>query len=415
MKNKIDKNEILKMMVNSGSIDYDDVPKTMKDLDLLDLHNYEIWYSENANYWITHVKDETRKGNKRRVKRRKKEDLIKYLVAFYKGKTKDELRFRDFYLEWLEYRKIKVSDRTRNKDIDNYNRYYANNWIANKIISEIKLLDVEKFLCTTVKDNGLDKKQIYNMRSVLNDVLEYALMREIITNNPAANYKIPKNIITKRPKPDSVDEVFTPEEQAKILHAIENRRNEWNLAYMAVALTFNLGLRVGELATLKWSDVKDSYIAIQRQEVSYQRVLKDGTKGELITRVEEQPKSNAGFRVLYLTKEARKVLAKTKEIAFKFGWYNKDGYIFVGKNGRLTVRQLEKPMETICIKLKIKRRNIHKIRKTFISSLIDKDINLEEVRRLSGHEKINTLLDSYCYNREDKKETEEKIERATAR
>lgn len=69
-------------------------------------------------------------------------------------------------------------------------------------------------------------------------------------------------------------------------------------------------------------------------------------------------------------------------------------------------------METICKKLKIKVRFNHKIRKTVLSTLIDRGINLEEVRRISGHESIKTLLDSYCFNRFPKEHVEDIMEKA---
>ena len=76
------KEKLLNELLSSGKIKYDDVANIMKDLDLLDMHNFDIWYSESSDFWITHVKDETRKNNKRRVKRRKKEALFLHEIVF---------------------------------------------------------------------------------------------------------------------------------------------------------------------------------------------------------------------------------------------------------------------------------------------------------------------------------------------
>lgn len=415
--------EILNVLMNSGKIKAnDDVAKIMKNIEVLEIHPYAISYLESEDYWYTRVQDNTKKNKRRRVKRKNKADLIEYLVNYYKEDLNKEVTFGELYLEWFEHRKLKVAERTRNRNIDDYNKFYADNGISKMKIVDITHLYVEEFLCRAVSENKLNKKSYQNMVIVLRGVLGYAVKRGIITENPTKekddprkNYSVPKNILRKESKAKSQDEVFTLQEQKDIIRCIDNRLNEHNLAYLAVKFTFELGLRVGELSALKWTDISGRHITIQRQEVSNVENNANGTKGSLVVGVKEQPKSEAGFRSLYLTKTALKVLTEVKEIAFKYGWYNKDGYIFVGENGRLTVRQLLRPMGTICTKLNIKPRNIHKIRKTVISSWIDDGINLEECRQMSGHESIKTLLDSYCFNREDRSEVEERLERISAR
>lgn len=54
----------------------------------------------------------------------------------------------------------------------------------------------------------------------------------------------------------------------------------------------------------------------------------------------------------------------------------------------------------------------HKIRKTYISTLIDSGLNIDEIRRMAGHTDERTTYGNYCYNRLTNSQTEEKIENA---
>lgn len=60
-------------------------------------------------------------------------------------------------------------------------------------------------------------------------------------------------------------------------------------------------------------------------------------------------------------------------------------------------------------------KTCHKIRKTYISTLIDSGLNIDEIRRMVGHSDERTTYGNYCYNRLTNKETEETIEKAFSR
>jgi len=57
-------------------------------------------------------------------------------------------------------------------------------------------------------------------------------------------------------------------------------------------------------------------------------------------------------------------------------------------------------------------KSIHKIRKKLISTSIDSGLNIDEIRRIAGHEDAQTTFNSYCYNRLDKAQTNNLITNA---
>ena len=52
----------------------------------------------------------------------------------------------------------------------------------------------------------------------------------------------------------------------------------------------------------------------------------------------------------------------------------------------------------------------HKIRKTFISSLFDNNMNIDTIRETAGHADERTSLNNYCFNQDDTTELEAKLE-----
>ena len=56
---------------------------------------------------------------------------------------------------------------------------------------------------------------------------------------------------------------------------------------------------------------------------------------------------------------------------------------------------------------------MHKIRKTYISTLIDNEnININYIRQMVGHADERTTYSNYCFNRKPKDMTENEMEKA---
>ena len=67
-------------------------------------------------------------------------------------------------------------------------------------------------------------------------------------------------------------------------------------------------------------------------------------------------------------------------------------------------------LEKYCKHLGIAYRSPHKIRKTYISKLIDDNVNINTIRELVGHESERTTYRSYCYSRKTETQTQEQLE-----
>lgn len=153
---------------------------------------------------------------------------------------------------------------------------------------------------------------------------------------------------------------------------------------------------------------------IQRMEVKVHQKNADGTWGKRGYDVVAHTKSLAGMRRIYLTKEAREVLRMVKESNCRQGYSDTEGYMFLNKSGRIHEGSLDRKLRTLCRRIGIEEKSLHKIRKTYISTLIDQGINLNTIREIVGHEDERVTLNNYCFDRRSTEQIEEQLEKALA-
>lgn len=151
-------------------------------------------------------------------------------------------------------------------------------------------------------------------------------------------------------------------EQNALLRAVERNNNERDIAIVRVLL--NTGLRVHELCTLIWQDIKLS----DRQGTL---TVKRGKGGK--------------WRQVPLNKDARNALL---QIGYK-QYAGSVEPIFTGQRGRLTPRGVQNVLSRYAKILGL-ALSPHTLRHTFCKNLVDASVTLEKVAALAGHDNLNT-------------------------
>lgn len=322
--------ELLQIFDSEGTINSDDVQKIvinmLKKKEALKKHEYDIWQGNNGR-WYTYLPDNTCKNGRRQIAKCSRGKIEEAIFELYLNnqeiakKLNENVSFKDLYLDWMtNYKSLKVSEGTRDRIASDYNRFYRSSHLASKKIRSITTLDCECFIHQLIKSNNLNAKQTYNMMIIIKQVLEYAVRKGIIKESPMDQFELSKKVLRKSAQADSKSQVFTLYEQSLIISkALADFRKRNYLALLAIALDFHLALRNGELVAIKWSDIEGNYITINRTEIKYNKVQEDGTKKASVTEVKEWPKSDAGYRKLYLTSQSRELLELIKDFSVKMG------------------------------------------------------------------------------------------------
>lgn len=419
--------DVLKFAIESGMIDLSyiqDKYEMSKREELLSNHKWAISQGKDG-YWRTYLPDEE-KGRKM-VKRKTQKDIENLVISYIKSQSEEEeikkknkkITLEELYKEWIVSKEKHTNSSSYIKRItSDWEKYYVvQKSLINKPIIEFTKNELDDWAHEMIKEKELTKKQYYNMSIIIRQSLEYAVEKGYIEKNPFEKIKINSKMFRKVKKPLPQTQVYLTDEIPKIVYDMLRRfkNNPENTSPLAVLLDFEIGVRIGELVALRLSDISEdwTYIHIQRQAVrEYERIEENSTKMRFSGfKVVEYTKSDDGDRQVYLTDLARKIIKIVLSVN-EYYKYKCEDYIFVKGNQRLSHYTIQSKLYRGCESIGIITKTMHKVRKTYISSLIDSGLNIDEIRRQAGHSDERTTYGNYCFNRLTAPETQAIMENA---
>lgn len=364
-------------------------------------------YQDSQKRWCTYITDKN--TNRRKLIARLSYDaLIEALYNRYKveeyEKDISKVTLSKLYSEWIDHKRLHgVAGSTILRYETDWKRFYQNSAIVNKPISALTKKELDDWLHLIVLENHMTRKQYVNVASIIKQEIDYAMELGIVEQNNARLVKIESRMFKSVKKKPSESQVYSDNEILSIKEYawsdIENPRLVYKSVPLAIIFMFNTGMRVGEVCVLKYDDIDGNYIHVDKMLVRDEVEIKDDTKGMF------------GDRWVPLTEEAKTVISKSITLHRDLG-LEKCEYIFSSDGSYLPHRAVNDRLRVYCRKLGITFRSSHKIRKTYISTLIDGGVNINTIREIVGHKDERTTLNCYCYDRLSLDERREKIEKA---
>ena len=287
-------------------------------------------------------------------------------------------------------------------------------------------LYLEQWAHMLLKNEPMTQKAFYNLTIIIKQCLEYSCEEgiNVLKENPWDRVKINKKLFVKNKKPKSKTQVYSHSEQKLLIQAAKKRyeKSPNCSTPLMIMLNFQLGLRVGELCALKYSDIdvnEDGKQVINVQRMETEQFEVDQETGKTINKgycILDRVKSDAGEREIYLNSEARKIIAEVKKLNQTYNRYD-DGYLFMNckKGKRTTTKAVSTYLASLCKEIGIIRKSNHKIRKTYITNSQMAGVPMDTVRRIVGHEDARVTLNSYLFDTLDNKELYDRLEAATVR
>lgn len=369
-------------------------------------HPYTIFKSKDGRY-RTYIKDPSASSGRRMIVKSSRAKLEDAIVDQYTSMSEDmfsaNATLASLYPDWIEYKALHVEYTTIKRVIKDWKRYYEGAAIVSKPICSITKLDLDEWIHKMIKKYDMDYHQYGNFSLILRQELEYAVDRGIIDSNPFLSVRIDKKRVLRaeHKKPDET-QVFTPEELEFIYERAEkdflsNSRPKHKLVPLAVQFLFQTGMRLCEIASLRYEDIDGDEIIVRRM-VRY-------PGGEII----DSTKGTFGDRRVPLTPKALELIdiARKKQ---KDNGQKDMQYIFVMTGGPIHIYlAIQKAFAKYCRQLDIQQRGPHKARKTYISELLDSGININTIRAVAGHKDEHTTFNNYCYDRRTKSERNAQI------
>lgn len=403
----ISSKQILSFLIANGTIDTGDIQNILsmkKKEKVSQIHMYEIFQGKGKDKrWFTYVADESKESGRRKVAKQTEPDLYDYLYDFYFGNAKKQYEnssLADIYIEWLKYKNT-LSNRSnyiRRIDCD-YKKYYVNEPLSKTILvkplKNLTKIDIETWAYAVIKKHKLTKKAYYNMSLILRQVFEYMVDKEVFQDNPYKRVKIKVSAYTKVCKKKAETQIFFPDELPRITecaYTLAEETNDEN--YLSIPLFFYSGVRLGECLGLGYEDFhpETNSLYIHRSLVAVEKLNEDGSWEKRRYEIEDSLKHNADPREILVVDECFEIAEKVRKIQESKGV--KQELLFKVE----TPAEVEYKLYSICDRLGILKRSTHKIRKTYISTLLNHQMDADFVREQAGHKYLKTTLDSYTYS-----------------
>ena len=389
---------ILKDAINSGIVDIDSVLDTLmstKREKILKIHPYTITPpTTEKGRFQTYYRDEA--GKRKIIRAQTKEELLDKLIPIYFSDSHlDKITFYGLYEEWLEYKAtVTNSPNTIKRHKQHYHKYFEISALHDKKIKKIDELLLEQECNRIVKEFNLTRKEWCNAKTILNGMFEYAMRKKYLTENLMNKVQILvkfKQVVRKTGK----TETYNSEELAELNRFLDCQYEETqDASFLAVKVNFLLGLRVGELVALKWSDLCDAnHIHIVREEI------RDQTDNSY--EVVEHTKTNKD-RFVVVVPKALDILNRIER---------QGEYIFMRDGERITAIRIATILRKYANYQGVRIKSSHKMRKTYASNLNACGVPLDCIREMLGHSSLSTTL-GYIYNPLTEKETFDLITKA---
>ena len=384
----------------------------MRLREMQEIHNYKIWCSEDGK-WKTHIDNPD--GSRGLVVRKEKKDLIAVLAAHYHvcDNGTPQPTMATLFPEWLQYKSYHTrSTKTLQHHRSDWNTYYEGTKITKVPIRKLTKLMLDEWIHALIKERQLTSKQYTNVASVVRQLLDYAVDRDIIADNPFNLVRIQPRLLITPLKKEARTQVYSTEElDALLSEAYKDFDETGDTSCLAIVICAKTGIRIGECMALKASDISEGYIHIRREEIIDTPLLPDGNFGPRDYVVVEHCKTDAGLRDIPVISEVGNVITMVRKA--NLARANDTDYLFIKQDGtKMHARSVDRKIRTLCKRIGIAPRSAHKLRKTFISTLIDSGMNIDTVRRLAGHKDEAVTLGNYCFDRSSPEAIRNQLEKA---
>ena len=307
----------------------------------------------------------------------------------------------EYYQRWRGRRVGTVSESTLRKDdisfnsiakvkIEDYNKLFRDMLIQDITVDDIYYL--QRFLKETKMT-----KTVNDCIALVKRLLKSAEEERIITYNPGRIIKDLKRV--EEEMRDNKHRALSLEEQELFFNDPMVQNSFYYNVYRLAILT---GMRVGEIGSLKLSDIN-----VKTGFINVQRTLTYNEKGKVM--IGKDAKTKAGKRLIPLTEPIKKVIEdiKQKKKQSNDSIIDFDDVLFRTSSGLLlNAREPDRELKKLCNYLGIEQFTMHGLRATFATRCIESNMNPKTLQEILGHKNFNLTMSLYGHVLEDTKTKE---------
>lgn len=228
-----------------------------------------------------------------------------------------------------------------------------------------------------LQKNGLSGKSARDVGVLLKSILKYSA--------PKAGCSCPGLTVELPAYRRKQIDIFCPDEIQRLAQKIVV---EPTTTGIAILLTLNTGLRLGELCALQYKDID-----LQNGVIHVTKTVQRIRSGDRTRLAVLPPKSNSAHRTIPLPLDMATLLKKAVQS-------HPDGekYLLTGKNVPMEPRTLQYQYQVLLKATGIPYRNFHVLRHTYASRCVERGVDVKSLSEMLGHTDVRTTLQVYVHS-----------------
>ena len=262
-------------------------------------------------------------------------------------------------------------------------------YIGRVPLQDLKPFQIQETINQLVKE-GKAPSTIRKVKVLLHAALEQAIDNGIVTRNVSSRVVLPK-------MEQKEIRFFTLEEQKRFIDALPD-----STGGRALYFILGTGIRAGELAGLRWSDIDGDQFTVNQTIQRIRDFTADAENRSLLHT--GTPKTKAGRRTIPLPPKMHDVLKiqrkrqRADKIAAGKDWVPND-LVFCTETGTpYEGRNLARVLHRTLKDIGLPPMGVHALRHTFATRAVESGMDLRTLSEILGHTKVSLTLQLYAHS-----------------
>ncbi len=308
---------------------------------------------------------------------------IKMSVADTSQNSTGYMRFDTVAAEWLDDIRINKKHSTYIKYKTIYQKYLFES-LSDYYIGDITDDIIRELLIRTKDEQILSESIEKSIYCVVNQIFNYT--------EASYHIKVDKARRRKNSKPSKPIKILSEKEQLDLLNVLYEDMDIYKLGVLICIFT---GLRLGEICSLKWSDI-DFQTRVLHVNRTVQRISIVEETAIKTTLLEDDPKSLYSNRYIPLPDALYELICR----------YKTDSVYFFNCDKPMEPRTYQKKFHKYLKNAGISDKNFHTLRHTFATNLVTSGADVKSLSEILGHSNVQITLNRYVHPSMDNKRSQ---------
>lgn len=249
-------------------------------------------------------------------------------------------------------------------------------YFGNYNLSDLTTDLIQEIFTKNFQNENLSRSTMNTVKGRFSIALKLAVKKGILSRNPCDGVTLHKLREAK-----SI-EALSVEDQKKLVDYCY--KNQYNYIFIFLLGT---GLRIGEALGLTWD-----YIDMEKKTMKIQRIMIEISGNP---KFKDYPKTKNSIRELAISDKMMKILESQMKFKNEMNYLN---LVFPSSNYNFrTTANLRTRLQNICKSANIDFINLHGLRHTFATRMLEKGVMPKVVSQMLGHKSIVTTLNIYSH------------------